>query len=99
MRQVWKYKIEPNANQSGMFEMELLVPTGGKPLSLAVQDGAVVVYFEVDKKQKLSPFFLYSIGTGWGGLPDQSGLSCDQTYLGSVQQVINGQNFAWHVYY
>lgn len=89
MKKVYKYKIQPDAKDMGMFRIDVPnVPHGARFLHVGVQGDDVCIWLEVDPENRTTTYTLWSVGTGWGTVEPF------REYLGSVQQ---GQ-YVWHLY-
>lgn len=88
MNTIWKAEIRPNARKYGpTWEIEVPAPRGSRAISVALQDGRPTVWFEVDMEQPEGRLRLYSVGTGFGPLPNGR-------FIGTI---IEGE-FVWHIY-
>jgi hypothetical protein len=90
MKKVWKFAIYPypNSVHDAVFEMEVQMPKGARILHVGEQAGTVCVWAEVDPGNGTTPYRLYSVGTGFGAVPE------GKRYIGTVQ---NGA-YVWHIY-
>ncbi len=84
MKTIWKYPLDIQ-NEAN----ELEVPLGGRALFVAVQEGVLCVWFEVDPEMPPETRELGVIGTGHVFSADRA-----PTYIGSVLM----PPFVWHVY-
>lgn len=90
MRRIWKQPFKANSIKDGAFCVFVTAPSGAVPISVGVQDGETVVWFECDDVgTTMGGFCLYVIGTGHGEVP------VSKRFLGTVQ---HGQ-YVWHVYH
>ena len=90
MKTVWKYQIRPDSNRDAVYWLDVVdVPRGSKPLCVMMQNGVPCVWFEVETTEPKGPFRLYSVGTGFGKIPE------GVTYLGSIIE----DEYVWHIYY
>jgi hypothetical protein len=88
MRRVWKKSFVANSVKDGTFSVFIEAPANAKPISVGVQNGEPVVWFECEESNVLSGFTLFVVGTGHGRVPSMA------TFLGTVQQ----GSYVRHVY-
>lgn len=88
MKVIYKYEIRPDSTKDASFEIRVVTKLGAKPLYVALQNGIPCVWMEVDKARASTTITLYSVGTGFGAVPD------DGEYLGTI---IEGP-YVWHIY-
>jgi len=79
---IWKYTLGPAEVQT------IDVPAFAKLLTVAQQDGAPTLWFEVDPEAVTMPRTFVVIGTGWE-IPEPKRL----TYVGTTHST-----FVWHLY-
>lgn len=87
MKTIWKYPLEIVNSQT------LEVPQGCKFLSVAEQNGALVLYALVDPSAKLEKTEVLIRGTGH---PIDEGKLLSNEFIGSV--VSAGGMLVWHVF-
>lgn len=88
---VWKFPIVPNSKENKPWPMKVDAPLGATPLSVGLQGDTCVVWMQVDTEQKQrTAINLYSVGTGFGCLPDVPGLR----YIGRIDQ----GPYVWHIF-
>ncbi len=88
MKTIWKAKIQPDSIKGGIFEIDITAPTGARAISVGLQNGFVMVWFEIDPDKPLGRLRLYSVGTGFGRVPDNA------RFIGTI---IDGP-YIWHIY-
>jgi hypothetical protein len=85
---IWKATIRPNSIKGEVYEIRVPARQDAYALSVGIQDGKVVVWFEVDPSAPDNDMLLYSVGTGFGKVP----VCC--RFIGTVME----GSFVWHIY-
>jgi hypothetical protein len=75
---IWKFEIRPDAVCGESYPIQVSMPIGARPLCCREVDGRAYVWAEVDLNAASHKVTLYSVGTGWGTIPDRC------RYLGTV---------------
>lgn len=83
MKTIWKY------NLLRLGDQQIEMPKGAKPLSVAMQDGRLVLWSEVDTEQYTTELVtVYIIGTG-NPMPERP-----LRFIGTAQDGL----LVWHIF-
>lgn len=88
MKTVFKQVIEPNSYSGEPYPIKFEAPRGSRPISVALQHGKCCVWFECHPERPKEEITIYSVGTGFGAVPD----GC--RFLGTI---VDG-SYVWHLY-
>lgn len=88
VKTIWKSVIRPNSVNSEVFEIRVPAKRGARAVSVGLQDGKICVWYEVRPLNEDQDLVLYSVGTGFGKVPDSA------RFIGTV---IEG-SYVWHIY-
>ena len=85
---VWKFRMELDAIKDDVLEHCLEMPADAMVLDVQFQDNGIYLWVLVDTDSEKKEYKFYSVGTGWGNVPE--GLY----YTGTVQQF----GYVWHLF-
>ena len=78
-----------NSKRGDLYPIEFYAPGDVVPLSVAVQNEMVCLWFECDPSQPKKINTVYCVGTGFGAIPDEG-----YSFIGTV---VDGP-YVWHLY-
>ena len=89
-RVIWKFTLEPKNLDDGVFEVDLSVPEGARPLHVGFQKGSMCLWALVDPGADKAPARLMIYGTG---------RSVDDEHLLHLGTIISSDHaLVWHVF-
>lgn len=89
MKTVWKANIRPDSVRNAAHKINVPCPVGGKPISVGLQRLIPCVWFECDPTAPQGNLELFSVGTGFGAVPEGG------QFLGTILE----DAYVWHIYY
>ena len=89
MGKIWKQPIVLNSLRGEPNPIRILARSGSVPLSVGLQNGVLCCWFKVNEDLDESVLTIYSVGTGYGRVPDGAKF---------INSVVDG-NYTWHFFY
>lgn len=88
MKKIFKQVIECNSVSDGLFPIEFTAPKDARPISVAMQNDKICMWFECTPDAPKERLYVYSVGTGYGMVPEEA------RFIGTV---VDGA-YVWHIY-